>query len=55
MPLCAGAGMVIHVFGAYLGLTAARFVSKGAAGHRDEVLLSFGSILDGRTIFLLVM
>ena len=36
MPLCAGAGMVIHVFGAYLGLIAARFVSKGAAGHSDE-------------------
>ena len=33
---CAGAGMVIHVFGAYLGLAAARSVSKGAAGHRDE-------------------
>jgi len=30
------AGLVIHSFGAYLGLAAVRFISNGAAGHRDE-------------------
>jgi ammonium transporter Rh len=51
-----GGGMVIHSFGAYFGLAATWFVSKGAAGHKDEKSIYSSDLFSlAGTIFLFVL
>jgi len=51
-----GGGMVIHSFGAYFGLAATWFVSKGASNHKDEKAIYSSDLFSlAGTIFLFVL